>query len=301
MLEYVYQLTGLFLLFFAYNSFTDHANPKRIGTGLFWLLYGVSFNLGSFMPDWIVGLIVIALTLIASLGYLGIGSYNNVSETAMQKSAQIFKNRLFLPALIVPIVTMLWKLLTGQSALIGLGVSSILALIVALVMTKCTINQSMNEGRRLIDTIGWAAILSQFLAALGYLFNQAGVGETISMIAKDIIPDGSLLIYVFAYTLSMAIFTMIMGNAFAAFAVITTGIGIPLLVIGAGGDPIIIGVVGMLSGYCGTLMTPMAANFNIVPAALLEIKDTNLVIKMQILPGICLLLANTFLIYFTAF
>lgn len=31
----------------------------------------------------------------------------------------------------------------------------------------------------------------------------------------------------------------------------------------------------MLSGFCGTLMTPMAANFNIVPAALLELSDRN--------------------------
>ena len=34
-----------------------------------------------------------------------------------------------------------------------------------------------------------------------------------------------------------------------------------------------IGAIGMLAGFCGTLMTPMAANFNIVPAALLELKD----------------------------
>ena len=40
--------------------------------------------------------------------------------------------------------------------------------------------------------------------------------------------------------------------------------------------------IGMLSGFCGTLMTPMAANFNIVPAALLELADRNAVIKAQI-------------------
>ena len=40
--------------------------------------------------------------------------------------------------------------------------------------------------------------------------------------------------------------------------------------------------IGMFSGYCGTLMTPMAANFNIVPAALLELPDKNAVIKVQV-------------------
>ena len=48
-----------------------------------------------------------------------------------------------------------------------------------------------------------------------------------------------------------------------------------------GGDPAVIGAVGMLAGFCGTLMTPMAANFNIVPAALLELKDRNGVIDID--------------------
>ena len=37
----------------------------------------------------------------------------------------------------------------------------------------------------------------------------------------------------------------------------------------------------MLSGYCGTLMTPMAANFNLVPVALLELDDPYAVIRAQ--------------------
>ena len=48
-------------------------------------------------------------------------------------------------------------------------------------------------------------------------------------------------------------------------------------------------------------MTPMAANFNLVPAALLELKDQNAVIKAQIPTAIPLLLANIALIYFLAF
>jgi uncharacterized membrane protein len=40
-------------------------------------------------------------------------------------------------------------------------------------------------------------------------------------------------------------------------------------------------------------MTPMAANFNIVPAALLELPDRNGVIKVQIPSAVLLLAANT--------
>ena len=48
-------------------------------------------------------------------------------------------------------------------------------------------------------------------------------------------------------------------------------------------------------------MTPMAANFNIVPAALLELKDKNAVIKVQIPTGLILLLANITIMYLFAF
>lgn len=301
MLEYIYQATGLLLIAFAVQALVDKGNEKRIGTGLFWLIYGLSFCLGKFVPDWITGVMVLALTIIASAGFMGIGTYNGNGDDFASEQAGIFKNKLFMPALLVPVGTLLWNKLTGTSALIGLGVSSLIALIVAMLLTKCSPKQSTHEGRRLLDTIGWAAILSQFLAALGYLFNQAGIGETVSQIVQQIVPDGSLLVYVTAYTCGMALFTIIMGNAFAAFAVITTGIGLPMLIIGQNGNPAIVGVIGMLSGYCGTLMTPMAANFNVVPAALLELENKNQVIMVQFLPGLTMLAINTFLMYFLAF
>jgi uncharacterized membrane protein len=99
----------------------------------------------------------------------------------------------------------------------------------------------------------------------------------------------------------MALFTMIMGNAFAAFPVMAAAIGVPLLIVHHHGDPAVIGAIGMLAGFCGTLMTPMAANFNIVPAALLELKDRNGVIKAQIGTAIPLLAVNLLLIYVLAF
>jgi len=301
MLEYVYQATGLLLIAFALQTFIDKSNKKRIGTGLFWLIYGLSFSLGKVLPDWFVGIMVLSLTLIAACGLMGSGSYGYSTEKFRMASAKKLKNTMFLPAIIIPVVTILWAKTTGTSALIGLGVSALLALIVALIITKGKAQQSLHEGRRLIDTIGWAAILSQFLAALGYLFGEAGVGDTVSQIVKEIVPDNNLFAYVLCYTCGMALFTIIMGNAFAAFAVITTGIAIPLLMIEQGGNPIIIGVIGMLSGYCGTLMTPMAANFNIVPAALLALKNKNQIIYLQFFPGLLMLTINTFLIYFLAF
>ncbi|OBU17059.1 hypothetical protein AYY19_12700 [Photobacterium aquimaris] len=301
MLEYVYQTTGLLLIAFAIQSFADKSSAKRWGTGAFWLIYGITFMCGPLMPHWVTGLLVLALTLLATGGFMGVGSYNTTDDSTKAKSAITLKNKLFIPAVLIPIGTIVVSQCTDLGALTGLGISSVLAIGVALVITKGTATQSINEGRRLIDGIGWAAILSQFLAALGYLFSQAGVGDTVSQLVKMIVPDNNLQAYVVAYCVGMMLFTIVMGNGFAAFAVITTGIGIPLLIIEQGGNPAIVGVLGMLSGYCGTLMTPMAANFNVVPAALLELKNKNQIIMTQFLPGLVMLAFNIVLMYTLAF
>ncbi len=113
----------------------------------------------------------------------------------------------------------------------------------------------------------------------------------------DVVPLDNRLAAVCAYTLGMAGFTAIMGNAFAAFPVMTSAIGLPFIVRRFGGDPAVMAAIGMLSGFCGTLTTPMAANFNLVPAALLEIKDRYAVIRVQLPTAALLLLVNTALMY----
>jgi uncharacterized membrane protein len=152
-----------------------------------------------------------------------------------------------------------------------------------------------------MDSIGWAAVLPQMLASLGAVFAAAGVGTTIGALAGAVIPSGSIFLAVLLYALGMAIFTMIMGNAFAAFPVMAAAIGVPLLIQGYRGDPAVVGAIGMLAGFCGTLMTPMAANFNIVPAALLELKDQYGVIRAQVATALPLLAVNVLLIYWLAF
>ena len=99
----------------------------------------------------------------------------------------------------------------------------------------------------------------------------------------------------------MALFTMVMGNAFAAFPVMLAAVGMPLLIKQHGGDPAVVAAIGMLAGFCGTLMTPMAANFNLVPAALLELKNPYGVIRAQIGTALPLLAVNILFIYLFAF
>ena len=139
------------------------------------------------------------------------------------------------------------------------------------------------------------------LAALGVVFALAGVGQVIGDLVTAWIPMDARLTAVAVYCLGMALFTIIMGNAFAAFPVMTAGVGLPFLIVRFGGDPAVVCAIGMLSGFCGTLMTPLAANFNIVPAALLELKDRHAVIAAQIPTAAPLLLANMVLMYVLAF
>jgi uncharacterized membrane protein len=163
------------------------------------------------------------------------------------------------------------------------------------------VSAALQEGRKLMDLLGWAALLPQMLAALGAVFALAGVGEVVGTLAAEAIPMDSRFAAVAAYTVGMALFTAVMGNAFAAFPVMTAGIGLPLIVMKFGGNPAIMAAIGMLSGFCGTLTTPMAANFNLVPAALLGLEDRYAVIKAQIPTAIAVLLVNTVLMYALVF
>ena len=297
-LDYVYLLVGIILFIFAIQSFLDKEHKYRIGTGLFWLLYSVSFIFGSYLSKEINGWLVIAMAAIVLVKQLGKGNYFESALEFKKGEAVRIGNVIFIPALLVGIITFIIGFFTKLGALVGLGIAAIIAMCAALYITKGTLNQGFHEGRRLIDAIGWTAILSQLLAALGYLFNLAGVGKIISSAVASVVPADNVFLIVVAYCIGMVIFTMIMGNAFAAFAMITSAIGIPMLVVAHGANPAAVGAIAMLAGYCGTLMTPMAANFNIVPVALLEMRDQYGVIKAQLPIALIMLVLNILLMYY---
>ena len=297
-LDYVYLLVGIILFIFAIQSFLDKEHKYRIGTGLFWLLYSVSFIFGSYLSKEINGWLVIAMAVIVLVKQLGKGNYFESALEFKKGEAVRIGNVIFVPALLVGIITFVIGFFTKLGALVGLGIAAIIAMCAALYITKGSLNQGFHEGRRLIDAIGWTAILSQLLAALGYLFNLAGVGKLISSAVASVVSADNVFLVVVAYCIGMVIFTMIMGNAFAAFAMITSAIGIPMLVVAHGANPAAVGAIAMLAGYCGTLMTPMAANFNIVPVALLEMRDQYGVIKAQLPIALIMLVLNILLMYY---
>ncbi|KQN50370.1 hypothetical protein ASE93_23125 [Serratia sp. Leaf50] len=311
-LNTVYIIAGLLFAAFAIFNLRDNTNPKRFINALFWGIYAITFLVGTELPHFVTGCMAILLAVIAGTGQLGKGK-NDTNQPSVQlkreANAKRFGNKLFIPALLIPLVTLVGTLTlkytplveTKNVTLISLVLGTLVAFLVALLMLRDSPIKAIKAAGQTMDTVGWAAILPQMLAALGGLFALAGVGGVVANLVKDVIPMGSPLAIVIAYTFGMALFTMIMGNGFAAFPVMTAGIGLPLIVHQLGGNPAIMGAIGMLSGFCGTLMTPMAANFNIVPAALLELQDKYAVIKTQAMTGLLLLLANTAFLYFFVF
>jgi len=313
-LEHIYWLTGLMMAGVAIVNARDRSNPRRFNNTAFWGIYAVTFLVGSYLPDLASGFLVIAMVLVASIRGLGQSKSEGSAREERDASARRWGNKLFIPALAIPIFTVLgtivFKKITingsplvdvKQVTVISLAIATIIALVIGMSMLRPPLSAPIREARRLLDAVGWAAVLPQMLAALGALFALAGVGTVVSGIAQRWIPLDHPAAVVTTYAIGMAMFTMIMGNAFAAFPVMTAGIGLPLIVQKFGGDPTIMAAIGMLSGFCGTLMTPMAANFNIVPTALLELPDENAVIKVQIPTALVLLGANILLMNFLVF
>jgi uncharacterized membrane protein len=313
-LHWLYVFAGAVFAGFAIGSARDETNAKRWGNAAFWSLLTISFWFGDFLGDIGNGVLVLVLVGIAGAHLLGKGSKPSTSQKEREQSSERYGNKLFLPALVIPFTAFIGTLAFNYTPLKGsgiidpksvtlvlLGLGVIVALIICYVWLKPAATAPVEDGRRLMDSIGWAAVLPQMLAALGAVFAAAGVGTTIGALAGSIIPEGSIFLAVLLYAFGMVVFTMIMGNAFAAFPVMAAAIGVPILIHADGGNPAVIGAVGMLAGFCGTLMTPMAANFNIVPAALLELKNQYGVIKAQVPTAIPLLAANILILYFGAF
>jgi uncharacterized membrane protein len=311
--QHVLFLVGAMFAAFALLSGFDRTNPKRFGNAAFWGLVALSLIAGSWLGDFANGCIVLALAALAGFRRIGRGA-PGTTERARVEAGERFGNALFLPILVVLAVAVTGTLLylytplyeTGlfeknRETFVLLCAGVLIALAVIFAWLKPPPLAPLQEGRRLIDAVGWAVVLPMMLAALGMVLADTGVGRTIGGLILTVIPEGSVFPAVVAFGVGMALFTILTGNAFAAFPVMATAIGVPLLIQTYHGNPAAVGAIGMLAGFCGTLMTPMAANFNLVPSALLELKDPNGVIKVQIGTALPLLAINILFLYFLAF
>lgn len=322
-LDAVYVLTGLTLWVFSALNFRD----RRAGNGLFWLILGAVFALGSFMPHSLTGVLVLLMVALDGAGRVraraggeektakderatgydetAAGRGGTTASGQAARRGRPLGNRIFLPVLLIPLaafaVALAFRALgadTSRGALVGLGFGGVLALVAGLLLTKGTPAEALNEGRRLNDAMGAVVILPQLLASLGVIFTASKLGDLIAGGIKGVVSGDSLFLLVAANCLGMTLFTLVMGNSFAAFPVITSGVLVPLIVRPFGVDPAMAAIITLTAGSTGTLMTPMAANFNIVPTALLNMRDPYGVIKFQIPFALVMWTLHVLLLYF---
>lgn len=303
--EVFYVIIGIVFILTGVKALKDKDCPKRVTTAAFWFIVAFTFIAGywlkAFELSWIIGLCVVLMAIMTATGMVTQSKSDVPSAKLTRENADKYGFKAFVPpvvlALSAVLVATFWKDLGANNAI---GVSGIIGLIAVFLLFKPKPEYIVKDGTRLMDNVGPVSLLPQILAALGSLFTAAGVGTVIANGVSAIVPEGNLFISTAVYCIAMALFTMIMGNGFAAFSVITVGVGIPFL-IAKGADPIVVGALGLTAGYCGTLMTPMAANFNIMPAALLETKSKYAIIKSQVPVAIVMLIIHIVLMYFLAF
>lgn len=299
--EFFYIIIGIIFILVGVKALKDKELKTRIFTAAFWFVVAFTFIIGPYLPAFITGICVIAMAAMTALKKVTQSKSDIPSAEETRKNADKLGYKVFVPALTLAIAAVLvatfWKDLGANNAI---GASAAIAFVAVFLVTKCKPKYAYIDGARLMDNVGPVGLLPQILAALGALFTAAGVGDVIASGVRAIIPDGSKFIAVAVYCIAMALFTIIMGNGFAAFSVITVGIGIPFL-IAQGANPLAVGALGLTAGFCGTLMTPMAANFNIMPAALLETKNKYSIIKSQLPVAGIMLVIHIGLMYVLAF
>ena len=300
LLETFFVIVGIQFVYTGYKVFKDTNNSKRIGSSLFWLDLGILFMLGKVLPNLVNGILVVILGVITLFKQFEVSSFATPSQEKLEKEAKRYGNKIFIPVLSLAVVSVVLAMAIKASSQSAIGVAAVVGTILAMIIFKSSPKEVVKESDRMVQAMGTSGVLPQLLAALGAIFTIAGVGDVISQMIGGFVPEGNRLAGVTAYVLGMVVFTMIMGNGFAAFTVITAGIGLPF-VIAQGADPAIAGALALTAGYCGTLLTPMAANFNALPASLLEMKNPYGVIKEQAPIATIMIVIHIALMYFWAF
>ena len=301
--EIFYMLCGLVCFDASWRAYTKNTEA-RYGTAVFWLLVGIIFFAGKMLPSVVTGAILVVMGCLTVTNQVKMGIFKDVGVKERQKESERKGNKIFIPAVSVGVSVLVLSFVKVDGMMLNgaatVGIACLVSFILALIICRPNMKETRENTTKQLMQVGASCLLPQLLGALGAVFTEAGVGDVISSMISSVVPSGNIFIGVLIYCLGMVIFTMIMGNAFAAFSVITLGIGIPF-VIAQGGNPAIVGALGMTCGFCGTLLTPMAANFNVVPVAVLEAKNKWTVIKAQAPMAICLFVVHVILMLVLAF
>ena len=289
-LNVVWVIIGLITIYAGIKNLLDKENPSRVGTAVFWCSFGIVCGFGSWLPAKVSGVLVLIMCLPPIFKKVKIGKTDNPTKEHTEQQFKKIGMKIFVPAFSVAVCSLFFALFSNMSSMVAITVGVIVAMVLLMAFDTKQNKPAvfLNDSERFLGITGPLSMLPQLLGCLGGVFTAAGVGDVISSLVSNIIPAGNVTIGIIVYAIGMAVFTMIMGNAFAAITVMTVGIGAPF-VLAYGANPVVIGMLALTCGYCGTLLTPMAANFNILPVAILNMKDRWGAIKNQVLVAIFML------------
>ena len=85
-LNYLFYLLGIVLVVVAGMIYVDKKHPRRLTTGTFWLVYALIFLIGDLLPANVVGVLVVAMALIAGFGGVMAGKPKMLSDEARRQS-----------------------------------------------------------------------------------------------------------------------------------------------------------------------------------------------------------------------
>ena len=289
-LNVVWVIIGLITIYAGIKNLLDKENPSRVGTAVFWCSFGIVCGFGSWLPAKVSGALVLIMCLPPIFKKVKIGKTDNPTKEHTEQQFKKIGMKIFVPAFSVAVCSLFFALFSNMSSMVAITVGVIVAMILLMAFDAKQNKPAvfLNDSERFLGITGPLSMLPQLLGCLGGVFTAAGVGDVIAQLIEKIVPKGNVNIGIIVYAIGMVLFTMIMGNAFAAITVMTVGIGAPF-VLAYGANPVVIGMLALTCGYCGTLLTPMAANFNILPVAILNMKDRWGAIKNQVLVAIFML------------
>ena len=289
-LNVVWVIIGLITIYAGIKNLLDKENPSRVGTAVFWCSFGIVCGFGSWLPAKVSGALVLIMCLPPIFKKVKIGKTDNPTKEHTEQQFKKIGMKIFVPAFSVAVCSLFFALFSNMSSMVAISVGVIVAMILLMAFDAKQNKPAvfLNDSERFLGITGPLSMLPQLLGCLGGVFTAAGVGDVIAQLVEKIVPKGNVNIGIIVYAIGMVLFTMIMGNAFAAITVMTVGIGAPF-VLAYGANPVVIGMLALTCGYCGTLLTPMAANFNILPVAILNMKDRWGAIKNQVLVAIFML------------
>ena len=289
-LNVVWVIIGLITIYAGIKNLLDKENPSRVGTAVFWCSFGIVCGFGTWLPAKVSGALVLIMCLPPIFKKVKIGKVDNPTKEHTEQQFKKIGMKIFIPAFSVAVCSLFFTLFSNMSSMVAITLGVVVAMIL-LIAYDSKQNKPvvfLKDSERFLGITGPLSMLPQLLGCLGGVFTAAGVGDVVAQLVEKIVPKGNVNIGIIVYAIGMVLFTMIMGNAFAAITVMTVGIGAPF-VLAYGANPVVIGMLALTCGYCGTLLTPMAANFNILPVAILNMKDRWGVIKKQVLVAIIML------------